>query len=71
MDAETEAVMQDIIDTEFKGGTVIAVMYRPQHVVRYDKVALMENGVLLEFDGSGVLMAKKTRFAELYQSHTT
>ncbi|KAH6659515.1 ABC transporter [Truncatella angustata] len=71
VDAETEAIMQDIIDTEFKDCTVIAVMHRLQHVARYDKVALMENGVLLEFDGPGVLMAKKTRFAELYKSYTT
>lgn len=70
MDAETEFIMQDIIDTEFRGCTVIAVMHRLQHVARYDKVALLENGALLEFDEPGSLMARKTRFAELYHLYT-
>ncbi|KAI1268251.1 ABC transporter [Xylariaceae sp. FL1019] len=71
VDTETEAIMQNIIDTEFKDCTVISVMHKLQHVTRYDKVALMENGVLLECDAPEVLMGKKTRFAELYQSYTT
>ncbi|KXX74503.1 Canalicular multispecific organic anion transporter 2 [Madurella mycetomatis] len=70
VDAETESIMQDIVDTEFQGCTVIAVMHRLLHVARYDKVAFMENGVLLEFDELGLLMAKNTRFAELYRSYT-
>jgi ABC-type multidrug transport system fused ATPase/permease subunit len=71
VDAETETVMQDIVDTEFRGCTVIAVMHKLLHVTRYDKVALMENGELLEFDDPRLLMAKETRFAELYRSYTT
>lgn len=69
MDAETESIMQDIVDTEFQGCTVMAVMHRLRHVARYDKVAFMENGTLLEFGKPGLLMSK-TPFAELYRSYT-
>ena len=45
--------MQDIIDTTFKDCTVLAVMHRLTHITRYDKVALLDNGHLVEFDTPG------------------
>lgn len=60
--------MQDVIDTEFKQCTVLAVMHRLNHVLKYNKVALLGDGVLLEFDDTASLLAKETQFAELYRS---
>lgn len=57
--------MQGIIDTEFRGCTVLAVMHRLGHISRYDKIALLENGELIEFGAPTVLMAEETQFAEL------
>ncbi|KAL2876598.1 hypothetical protein SGCOL_008176 [Colletotrichum sp. CLE4] len=65
VDAVTESVMQDVIDNEFVGCTVLAVMHRLGHVVRYDKVALLEDGEVLEFGAPEELISANTKFAEL------
>lgn len=69
MDSETEAVMQDIIDTIFKDCTVLAVMHRLDHVNRYDKVMVMVNGAVVEYGEPAMLAAGNTRFASLYRAH--
>jgi ATP-binding cassette, subfamily C (CFTR/MRP), member 1 len=68
VDSETEAIMQDIIDTVFKDCTVLAVMHRFTHVTRYDKVALLDDGHLMEFDDPETLLNQDSRFARLYQA---
>ena len=68
MDGETEALMQDIIDTNFKDCTVLAIMHRLTHIARYDKVALLDNGRLVEFDTPGTLLSRASRFASLYET---
>ncbi|KIX01229.1 uncharacterized protein Z518_08954 [Rhinocladiella mackenziei CBS 650.93] len=69
VDSETESKIQEIIDTEFKDCTVLAVMHRLKHVMRYDSVALLNDGVLLEYDQPASLINRPTRFAELYKSN--
>ncbi|KAK5989200.1 ABC multidrug transporter B [Cladobotryum mycophilum] len=69
VDSETEAIMQDIIDTEFKGCTVISVIHRLEHIRSYDKAALFGNGKLLEFDDPKKLMSEKSQLAELHRLH--
>ena len=59
--------MQDIIDSDFRNCTVLAIMHRLRHVSRYDKVALLEDGALLEYGEPESLLTGDTRFAELYR----
>jgi ATP-binding cassette subfamily C (CFTR/MRP) protein 1 len=59
--------MQEIIDTTFRDCTVLAVMHRLKHVARYDKVAFLSNGKLLEYDKPKDLIAGDTKFSELYK----
>ncbi|PTB61499.1 P-loop containing nucleoside triphosphate hydrolase protein, partial [Trichoderma citrinoviride] len=69
VDTETEAIMQQIIDTDFKdaGCTVLAVMHRLEHIRRYDKVALLGDGKLLEYGEPEELLAgETTELARLY-----
>ncbi|KAI0974795.1 P-loop containing nucleoside triphosphate hydrolase protein [Xylaria arbuscula] len=69
VDTETEAIMQDVIDSEFKDSTVIAVMHRLTHIIRYDKVALLEDGHLMEFDAPQTLLQNSnSRFFRLYRT---
>jgi len=63
--------MQDIIDTTFKDCTVLAVMHRLTHITRYDKVALLDNGHLIEFDTPETLLSQESRFARLCQTSAT
>ncbi|KAK7753241.1 hypothetical protein SLS62_004760 [Diatrype stigma] len=71
VDSETEAIMQGIVDTTFQDCTVLAVMHRLTHITRYDKVALLDDGHLVEFDAPETLLSQKSRFAELYQTSAT
>ncbi|KAL3299574.1 ABC transporter [Colletotrichum asianum] len=67
VDSETEAIMQDIVDSDFRDCTVLAVMHRLKHVTHYDKVALLGDGRLLEFDTPGSLISGETQFAEMFK----
>lgn len=68
VDTETEALMQEIVDTDFKDCTVVAVMHRLDFVERYGKVALLDNGHLVEYDTPAALLARPSRFAALHGS---
>ncbi|KAM0472660.1 hypothetical protein ACHAPX_008621 [Trichoderma viride] len=69
VDHEAEAIMQEIIDTDFKECTVLAVMHRLEHIRRYGKAALFGNGKLLEYDDAETLLAGDTKLAKLYSSY--
>ncbi|KAH7165351.1 ABC transporter [Dactylonectria macrodidyma] len=69
VDSHTESTIQDIIDTEFKGCTVIAIMHRLHFVTKYDRVAILDAGTLVEYDEPSKLLAGETKFRELYESH--
>ncbi|PNP47179.1 hypothetical protein THARTR1_10684 [Trichoderma harzianum] len=66
VDHETETIMQEIIDTQFKECTVLAVMHRLEHIRRYDKAAVFGDGKLLEFGAPGTLLSGDTNLARLY-----
>jgi len=57
--------MQDIIATEFAGCTVVAVMHRLEHLAGYDRVALMEDGRVVECGEPVELMVGDTKLAAL------
>ncbi|KAF3810805.1 ABC transporter FUM19 [Colletotrichum gloeosporioides] len=67
VDSETEAIMQDIVDSDFRDCTVLAVMHRLKHVTHYDKVALLGDGKLLEYDTPESLISGETQFAEMFK----
>lgn len=68
VDQDTEAVVQDIIDRHFASHTILSVMHRLDHVRKYDRVALLEAGEVVEFDDPAVLLAQPSKFAALHAS---
>lgn len=68
VDNITEAIMQNIIDTEFANSTVLAVVHRLSFVTHYDKVALLDAGTLAEFDSPRVLLSRESAFSALYKA---
>ena len=62
--------MQEVIDSDFKDCTVIAVMHRLDWIKQYDRVALLDNGHLIEYDAPETLLARPTNFAALHSSAT-
>jgi ABC-type multidrug transport system fused ATPase/permease subunit len=71
VDNETEIIMQNIIDTTFNDCTVLAVMHRLTHITRYDKVAVLDDGHLVEFDAPATLLSQDSRFARLHTTSAT
>ncbi|KAL1869218.1 hypothetical protein Plec18167_007884 [Paecilomyces lecythidis] len=63
VDRETEAIMQEVIETEFANRTVIMVTHRLRYIARFDRVALIKNGELVECDSPAALLARESEFA--------
>lgn len=60
--------MQDIIEREFSSHTVISVIHRLRYVDRYDRVALMKRGRLVEYARPDELLAAPSEFASFYHA---
>ncbi len=54
--------MQEVIEKEFKGATVISVLHRFAFIDRYDRVAVMKQGRLVECDAPEVLLGRSRCF---------
>lgn len=70
VDRETESIMQQVIETEFTTHTVISVMHRLRYVTQFDRVALMQNGEVVECDSPTALLGRDSKFAGLYAAFT-
>ncbi|RAK98819.1 putative ABC multidrug transporter [Aspergillus ibericus CBS 121593] len=69
VDHETERVMQEIIRTEFKNYTVIAVSHRLDMIMDFDRVVVMDTGEIVEV-GNPVILAGQagSRFGDLVRT---
>ena len=65
---DTDRAIHDLIKTEFKSCTVIAITHKLDSIFDFDKVALLDQGVLLEFDSPRKLISESSAFATLYNS---
>ncbi|KAJ5085777.1 P-loop containing nucleoside triphosphate hydrolase protein [Penicillium argentinense] len=69
VDAETDKLMQQIIRTEFREKTVIAIAHKLHTVLDFDKVVFMERGRVVEFDHPGALLQREgSAFRGLFES---
>ncbi|KAJ5185124.1 hypothetical protein N7491_007004 [Penicillium cf. griseofulvum] len=59
VDSETDTLMQSVIRDHFKNQTIIAIVHKLHTILDFDKVALMENGRIVEFDTPQVLLSRK------------
>ncbi|KAF7919657.1 hypothetical protein EAE99_008509 [Botrytis elliptica] len=67
VDQETDALMQDIIRDVFGGCTIIAVAHRLNTIVDFDRIALFDDGELVECDTPANLLARPSLFKKLYE----
>ncbi|KAF2462905.1 putative ABC multidrug transporter [Lindgomyces ingoldianus] len=69
VDADTERVMQEIIRSEYRGYTVIAVSHRLDMIMDFDRVVVMDAGEIVEI-GNPVELAEEvgTRFGDLVRA---
>ncbi|KAK5994893.1 ABC multidrug transporter B [Cladobotryum mycophilum] len=68
VDERAEAIMQDTIDRQFKDCTVIAVVHRFAYIDRFDRVAVLNRGKLVECNTPRALLGRESAFRALYHA---
>lgn len=69
VDLQTEKVMQQIISDHFTNCTIIAVAHRLQTIRDFDKIAVFENGSVVEYGEPDTLIVKEGgKFKALWDS---
>ncbi|KAJ5928177.1 ATP-binding cassette transporter [Penicillium verhagenii] len=66
MDVETESIMQQLLQNEFREQTVVAVLHRFKYIHLFDLVAVLKDGVLVECDKPETLLGQDSDFRRLY-----
>ncbi|KAL8819211.1 MAG: hypothetical protein Q9223_002310 [Gallowayella weberi] len=67
VDDNTDNLIQRIIRQKFAKHTIIAVAHKLETIIDFDKVAVLHNGVLMEYDNPHTLLAQQeSRFKQLY-----
>ncbi|XP_032235247.2 ATP-binding cassette sub-family C member 4 isoform X2 [Nematostella vectensis] len=69
VDYKTDRLVQEIIRSKFKNSTIITVPHRLSTIIDYDRVMVLDNGRIVEFDKPETLLKKSDGyFAHLYGS---
>lgn len=72
VDRETERAIQEIIRTEFRDYTLIAVSHRVDMIMDFDKVVVMDSGEVVEVGNPAVMAGQVgTRFGDLVRAGAT
>ncbi|KAL8774135.1 MAG: hypothetical protein Q9209_001243 [Squamulea sp. 1 TL-2023] len=67
VDDATDTLIQRIIRQKFAKHTIIAVAHKLDTIIDFDKVAILHNGTLMEYDNPHTLLAQQdSRFKQLY-----
>lgn len=71
VDRKTERLIQDIIRSQFKNYTVVAISHRLEMIMDFDRVVVMDRGGIVEIGVPTVLAADSgSRFGELVSAAT-
>ena len=69
VDFKTDRLIQEVIRNRFKDSTVVTIAHRLNTIMDYDKVLVMEQGRVVEFDKPEILVQNKNGFlARLIQA---
>jgi ABC-type multidrug transport system fused ATPase/permease subunit len=69
VDAYTEAMIQDALDTIMKNRTSIIIAHRLTTIKNCDKIVMIENGRIVEIGSHQELLAEKGKYADLYETY--
>lgn len=57
VDPETEIAVQNTIQNEFSNTTILTIAHRLKTVISCDRIIVMKNGQIIEFDAPSVLLS--------------
>lgn len=60
VDIETDAQIQATIRREFSKATIFTIAHRINTIIDYDRICVLSNGKVQEFDSPGNLLKDKT-----------
>ena len=70
VDFKTDRLIQEVIRNNFRDSTVLTIAHRLNTIIDYDKVLVLDDGQVMEFDKPETLLSKTNGFfAELVRSH--
>jgi ATP-binding cassette subfamily C (CFTR/MRP) protein 1 len=68
IDMKTEQIIQKAINEMLSESTVITIAHRIKTIIHYDKILVLNNGIVMEYDTPANLIGnKKSIFYELYE----
>ena len=67
IDYKTETFLQNSINQQLKDCTVITIAHRIKTIINYDKILVLNNGEIVEYDSPQNLLDKKGLFYQLYK----
>lgn len=68
VDVVSDALMQRVIREQFADCTILAVAHRLETIIDFDRIAVIQDGELIEFDTPEALLSADSAFKELYKS---
>lgn len=71
IDLTTDALIQHVIQDEFSEYTVIAVAHRLDTILHSHRIAVLDDGKLVEFDSPKARLARNSAFSALYNTNIT
>ncbi len=69
VDAYTEAMIQDALDTIMENRTSIVIAHRLSTIKNVDKIIMIEKGEIVEIGNHNQLLKKKGKYAELFETY--
>ncbi|RFU25769.1 hypothetical protein B7463_g10568, partial [Scytalidium lignicola] len=71
IDMSTDALMQRVIRDEFSACTILVVAHRLDTILDSDRIAVLDDGRLVEFDSPQALLSRSSAFSALYNARET
>ena len=70
IDNKTDLFIQDTVDKIFKNSTLITIAHKIPDLDKYNKILVLDNGYLVEFDSPKILLKKNNGiFKQLYENN--
>ncbi len=61
LDESTSKIIHNVLDSWFRGWTIITIAHQLESIVQFDRVAVMDSGKLVEFDEPKRLLGRDSK----------